>query len=428
MNTNDTLLLATAEQLAARLCRDSLWHKQQCTWFGPSMEMVDGQWQVIHKTCGPDLYAGTSGIALFLAELNATFNDAEFARTARAAMTHAFAQRHSLRGDSYAGFFSGLVGLAYTCQRMFELTNDEHWNACVQTLSSEMVEHGPEAAGLDVVMGSAGAVSPLLALAESRKEPALLELAIRHGDALLENATDDEYGTHWTMLPGMAPLTGYAHGAAGAILALQELFDVTGDPRFDRAATSAIAWEQQHFDEHQQNWPDLREHEHAANSVCGLAWCHGAPGIGLSRLRGWEISRQPDLYEQAVTAVNTTSRFLAGVPDLNNIDFTYCHGITALTELLLEAARAFEQPQFRMQAESLVHQVCENKTTHFADWACGVPEGAGEAPGLMLGIAGIGYSMLRFSGTSKTPSILVPGRQSGRQPLEQSSGIKSMVV
>jgi lantibiotic modifying enzyme len=52
------------------------------------------------------------------------------------------------------------------------------------------------------------------------------------------------------------------------------------------------------FDETHRNWPDLRESSILKVATSGAegpaflqAWCHGAPGIGLSRLA---MSRQVD--------------------------------------------------------------------------------------------------------------------------------------
>jgi hypothetical protein len=69
--TGKPLLLHAAAGIGARLCRDAFWAGGRCTWLGPSMEHVDGSWQVAERAFGPDLYAGTSGIALFLAHLHA---------------------------------------------------------------------------------------------------------------------------------------------------------------------------------------------------------------------------------------------------------------------------------------------------------------------------------------------------------------------
>ncbi|NJL57749.1 hypothetical protein HC928_23425 [bacterium] len=38
-------------------------------------------------------------------------------------------------------------------------------------------------------------------------------------------------------------------------------------------------------------------------------------------------------------------------------------------------------------------------------WACGTPTGV-ETPGLMMGLAGIGYQLLRLANPQSVPSIL----------------------
>src|ERR1022692_1950644 len=60
MNPN---YLDIAGRIAARLCRDALWSRGRCNWTADFSE--DGG--IAHGALGPNLYAGTSGIALFLA-------------------------------------------------------------------------------------------------------------------------------------------------------------------------------------------------------------------------------------------------------------------------------------------------------------------------------------------------------------------------
>ena len=58
--------LEVADRLASRLCRDALWDGKRCTWltaqFGPAGPAGPPLW----RAAGPDLYAGSAGIALFL--------------------------------------------------------------------------------------------------------------------------------------------------------------------------------------------------------------------------------------------------------------------------------------------------------------------------------------------------------------------------
>src|SRR5262249_51044902 len=81
-------------------------------------------------------------------------------------------------------------------------------------------------------------------------------------------------------------LTGFSHGAAGICLALVRLFEHTGDQEFLDAAREAIDFETFHYSRQKKNWPDLRETivKKKGSPAFVSKWCHGAPGIGLSRL------------------------------------------------------------------------------------------------------------------------------------------------
>ena len=104
--------------------------------------------------------------------------------------------------------------------------------------------------------------------------------------------TVTEHGPAWpNPALGKQPLAGFSHGVAGIAYALLELAVATGDERYRTAALAALDYERALFDAVHQNWPDLRETQtlktetnSAQGSVFVTAWCHGAPGIGLSRL------------------------------------------------------------------------------------------------------------------------------------------------
>ncbi|WP_442168444.1 lanthionine synthetase LanC family protein, partial [Rhizobium leguminosarum] len=81
----------------------------------------------------------------------------------------------------------------------------------------------------------------------------------------------------------------------GIAWALLELHRETSLEAFRIAAEEGFRYEQHWFSPEQENWPDLRNYQAKATGTkqslaYSTAWCHGAPGIGLSRLRAYEIS------------------------------------------------------------------------------------------------------------------------------------------
>src|SRR6266496_2434301 len=128
-------------------------------------------------------------------------------------------------------------------------------------------------------------------------------------------------------------LTGYAHGASGFAHALLELYAVTRDDRYRYGAEQVMAYERACFDAQERNWPDFRYMELSEyvsygrtaelrrllragqaltpyKRTCMTAWCHGAPGIGLARLRAAVLLGNRRYFEGATAAAQTT---LAGV-------------------------------------------------------------------------------------------------------------------
>ena len=80
-----------------------------------------------------------------------------------------------------------------------------------------------------------------------------------------------------------------------------------------------------------------------------------------------------------------------------------CHGDFGNLELFVAAAEALQQPALLDQARHVASALLAGQAQ--SGWRCGVPGGV-ETPGLMVGIAGIGYALLRLANPSLTPSVL----------------------
>ncbi|HET8522548.1 MAG TPA: lanthionine synthetase LanC family protein, partial [Thermomicrobiales bacterium] len=239
------------------------------------------------------------------------------------------------------------------------------------------------------------------------------------GDDLLRRSVRSEAGASWRTINAVDEyhLTGLAHGAAGIALALAELFQATNDARYRVAADLAFAYERHWFDATQGNWPDLREAA-ARNATPRHAlafstyWCHGAPGIGLSRLRAYDILHDPRLRMDAAIALGTTRRMIeASLPlPSGSVNFSLCHGLAGNADVLLLGAQLL--PEVCAGAAELAAQVGATGSSRHSGTDCDWPSGApgGISPSLMLGLAGIGHFYLRLHDPS-LPSVLLPRGQ-----------------
>jgi hypothetical protein len=411
--------LDVAARIASRLTRQAIWHQNRCNWVGfQSLERsLTPQGNATLRALGPDLYSGTSGVALFLGELAAQTGDAEARRTALAAIAQAISHLDVLPAPARPGLFSGWIGIALVAARLGKILRDETLLRAALLIVQRCRREKLENWEFDFIFGKAGTIVGLLMLREMLDAPALLDLCIPLARKLLNKADKSKAGYSWpsSAMPATRNLTGFGHGAAGVGYALLELFHATGDSKYRRAAESAFAYERHWYDPSQQNWPDLREwpgqprpNRKALPFV--NAWCHGAPGIALSRLRAYELLKDTQWKTEALVAVETTRRAIDSWLHSPNANYSLCHGLTGNAEVLRYdfAILGPAASQSCTAALDVAAKGIETFDGGDGPWHCGTP--AGDNPGLMLGLAGIGHFYLRLAVPS-VPRILILRRE-----------------
>jgi lantibiotic modifying enzyme len=247
------------------------------------------------------------------------------------------------------------------------------------------------------VLGCGGLIGPLLRIGG----PRALRLAEEAGDRLARG--QDACGG-W-ILPGVGPtaLTGFSHGAAGIAAALARLYSVTGSARHLDAAAKALRYERETFDGLAKNWPDFRGPYDPEAPRFMLSWCHGAPGVAVSRLclaatPLWDRLAQDELN----SALDSTA-----TPDLGGD--SVCCGRFGRAAILRLAASANGAPQWRDRAAALERQAFSAKR------AAGVYSFL-DILGLFTGLSGVGLALLDSVATPERrmlPSILSAGLYPG---------------
>ncbi|MEM1182820.1 MAG: type 2 lanthipeptide synthetase LanM family protein, partial [Acidobacteriota bacterium] len=352
------------------------------------------------------LYSGLAGIAVFLAQLGAVSGEGRYTELAREAFAvgrERFVNRPEVRQS--VGGYSGLGGWVYGLCHLGALWRDPALLDEAESVAELIGPLLPSDQGLDVIAGAAGALVALLELHRHRPSAATLALAVACGESLLAKAETQAHGAAWT-IPSVAPLplTGFAHGAAGLAWALARLGAVTDDPRFHAGANGGLAYERSLFSTRQQNWPDLR-HDRRQDGEWSYfhAWCHGAPGIGLSRLdllRRWHGDRLHRAGREAEIRAAARSTIDAGFGDNSCL----CHGDLGNVELVDRAAATLGDPDLEQASAELQRRIL--KSLEAGPIHCGINSRA-ELPGLMTGVAGVGYGLLRLASPSTVPSVLL---------------------
>ena len=415
--TSSADFLGVAHAIGGRLCRDAYLGPEGCVWLDTAPEMRGAHWRAVSRSCGPDLYGGTAGIGLFLAHLFDATGDSVIRHHAEAAARYALSHASTLPPPRQRGFYTGLLGIAFAVSEIGRLSGSETLCFGADAVLQKVLDAPAEGSLVDVLAGDSGSIPILLGMASrSPRSTELIDCARGFGRRLLTLADRSEAGWSWDTTPASEPrpkanLTGFSHGAGGIGWSLLELFAVTGEDCFREAATEAFAYERHLFSKQHGNWPDLRD-----MSVLGVkdspdpsfmaAWCHGAPGIGLSRLRAAEILGDDELRREAEVGLATTTAYFQNLDQQRATGFSLCHGDAGNADILLAASRMGGTPEMRETAE----RVGRYGKARFHDtrrgWPCGSRDGS-ESPGLLLGLAGIGFFFLRLRDPESVPSLML---------------------
>ncbi|HEY8022099.1 MAG TPA: type 2 lanthipeptide synthetase LanM, partial [Thermoanaerobaculia bacterium] len=396
----DQQLLAVAERVADRLARLAKRRDGECAWIGLNETMQAG-WSL--HPLEMDLYSGLPGIALFLAYLDAVLEIDSHRSLVEGTLASLRRLKERRSRSPFLGSFNGWSGLLYAWLHVGFLWGREDLVAEAMSILPLIEARIAEDRALDLTRGCAGGIVTLLGVNRATGSAHALELARRMGDRLVETARPFGAGLGWlTVSSPYRPLTGVSHGASGFAWALGELYGATGDARFREVAAGALAFEAALYSPKAMNWPDLRmplaaDGEEEPPPRYMAAWCHGACGIGLTRLQLLRHLDDPAIADDARNALETTLRYGFGS------NHCLCHGDLGSLELLLEASRRLGEPRWAKELHSKTSSTLAS-IEEFG-FLCGIPLRV-ETPGLMDGLAGIGYGMLRLAAPDRVPSVL----------------------
>jgi type 2 lantibiotic biosynthesis protein LanM len=404
------VLVQQAIQIAKDLQRRAIRAADgSATWIGLSFLPQANRFQLQPIEYG--LYDGCCGVALFLAALTKITGDSEWRDLCLGALQPLSQilqdsdpdSRQKLTRQIGIGGATGLGSIVYSLVRISQFLDDANLLEDAKQAASLITPDSIAAdKNFDILSGAAGAILGLLALHQVTDDSRILAQVIKCAHHLLSHRVVSETGFKtWASL-GEKPLTGFSHGAAGIAYALLRSHEVTQDAVFREAAEEAIAYERSLFSSTEGNWLDLRSFAFIDDKPSYMvSWCHGAPGIGLARLGSLATLDTPEIREEIAVALNTTLQF-----GLQNIDHPCC-GNCGWIEVLLVAAQKLLRPD-------LVETV-KKQASWIVAWAKQVggfylfPQLPKDVynPGFFQGTAGIGYELLRLAYPDLLPSVLL---------------------
>lgn len=347
---------------------------------------------------GPvDLYGGRAGVALFMAALARLTAEARFAAAAHAVFRSIADTPAASRDALPLGACRGRGSLVYASVVASRLLGAPEWTALALRIAREIAREALAAdTELDVAGGAAGALLAFVALHETEREPWLRERIDDCVARLLETQRPTGRGAAWPGLEGRA-YSGFAHGSAGIAHALGRARAVTGDARIDAAVARARVYERALYSPTEANWPAHAE----GGAPALLAWCHGAPGIGIARALAFEG------FDDAFAAAEIQAAARATAAAAPTRADHLCCGTLGRSEALLVMGRRTADAAAIAASRVLAGRVARRIHAEGRFGArCDGFEHRHHEPGFFRGLAGIGYQLLRHAAPSRLPSVL----------------------
>lgn len=377
------------------------------TWITP--EISHHGWLV--QPVQADVYFGLGGVAVTLAgylhEVESGRADAvagvEEALEGALRMLRAL---ESLDTPETVGGFSGYASQVWTWLTLHDLLRRPDLLANAIARAEALERRGFEDdERFDIIDGAAGAIVPLLGLAEATGDARWHMLATRAAHRLEAAAIVDELGARWPTTGSEEPSHGFAHGATGIAWALARLVlsgvgDAEERARWHALSEAAFAFQESFYDEALGNWFDAREQD---GSFTFPTWCHGSVGIGLSAA---------DLYARTRDArhLRTLRRAVTAARGKWGSSHTLCHGDMSLRELFVTAAE-LDPDGCAIDPDEATAQIVSAIEEHRG--MVGGLTRAAFTPGLMTGLAGAihGLNRMHPECTLASPLLLERRRQ-----------------
>ncbi len=349
-----------------------------CTWL--SVSLGPSGYSPVILPIGPALYSGRAGVAMFFAALFAAAAREQDAAMARASLS-GLAEIAANSEGQHRGVAFGPLSVAYAYSCVGEQLADTSYLDVAVDLAKRYADGAPDGI-CDVFAGDAGTILVLLHLHDRTGDATLLERADGLASRLLERRVGAAGKRVWPSALGTPPLVGFGHGQAGIAYALTRLARCVGTPALVDAAREALEYEHLHFDG--RDWADLSSGTAAPATI--NAWCNGATGVAMARLAMGDVLETDDVRRDVDAAVALAR---ADAPDgLDDL----CCGVAAQLELLVSAS----DDQADVFARAL------------AGRAAVAPRLRGHGvPGLFVGLAGIGYGLLRSTARDTTRSVFL---------------------
>lgn len=365
------------------------------TWFG-SEENEFGLNEF--KPINFSLYSGLAGIALFFNYLGIISKKYKYSKITKEICNSLIKYIPRKADDKdiellQVGAFTGLSGILYVLFYIDYSNNTNYYEEQINKILDLINDKIRGLTKLDVI-ADVGIIGVLISIYTKIDNVLMKNKALELSKKVFMKLKDssieikDIPGITWNQ----KGYVGYAHGNAGIIAQIYRLYNITKDESIKILAEQAMLFERASYEETKNNWRKTIEAD-----LCSCAWCHGAPGILMSKLQLLRSGMADEIINKEIeVAIDST------IKDGLKIHWCLCHGDMGNLAILKEAGIILNDDKLYKQAVCSIEDFIE----YFLDFMNTEQFKENEHNGLMTGLAGIGYEILRINREHELPNVL----------------------
>ncbi|PFZ12278.1 type 2 lantipeptide synthetase LanM [Bacillus pseudomycoides] len=352
-------------------------------WFGLNL---DNNEQFKLSPISIDLYNGSLGIVLFLGILAKETNDEKYKKYAVAGLNY-IEEKVTHTNLHSTSAFSGYSSISYAYAYLGKIWNDQKLidksREYITKIDSLLIENETI---YDFVGGLSSSLLVLVRLYEKFNFTELKPICDLIAQKLLNQASDQ--------IKTNTLLTGLAHGASGYAWPLLEYAYKMDQNHLLNDILAILDYENSKVNDNQDNWLDLR----GGKSLEAPAfWCHGAGGIGTSRLMMSQLIEDATINDDLQKCIDILMTKGFG------ISHTLCHGDFGNIDFLLTYAQITKNNEYMKISREIGKYVLKQKEES-GKWNFD-QNGDVNIFGFMIGTSGIGFELLRLNNPD-IPSVL----------------------
>jgi len=366
-----------AKQIGDVIEEKLIWdyRKQSCFF------MIDTVVKEKRKYCSMDssLY-GSGGVILYYLSLYKATCDLKYKHIVEGLINGHIGLHSKKSLEEGIGLFSGLTSLAYIYYQCYRVLGKKQYLEDVLEVLKEIEENLHMWDELDLSTGLSGVIIFLSELYKTENNEQYLLIANGLADKLYKLVLKANFNM----------LTGLAHGYAGVAWALYSIGHIVNNEDYINCAMKCIEEENMYYDSEKNNWKDKRN-----GSSESFYWCYGAFGIGIARLKMYEIAHNDILLKDIEKCREIYINY-----NLINSKYNHslCHGLTGNLSAIKMFSDFYKndnklKKKYKEMLDILLNDIVNGKVI----WG---DKELIEDYSFMIGLSGIGYELLRHEATN----------------------------